>query len=334
MLWNRSHKVSAGFRLELTMNTPGAVSWRGYWPAAPTPFAADGSLDESAWRALLRLYAEHRVHGVLVNGTTGEWFSQTPQERRRVAEIAVAELSGRVPVVIGCGAFTAAECVRYGEHARSIGADGILTTPPPYAHPSQEEIYAFYRTLAEAVDLPLMVYNWPRGTAVDITVDTLARLAGLDTVVAVKDSSGDELKVADTCAALAGRVQVFGRFIHRRGMAVMAEFGGAGNIDGGGLGAPFAVPFYEAFWAGDMDLAREWSARYERLVALLVNGDYSSRFASPTSQLKAAMRLLGQPGGHVRPPLLPLEDPSVLLRLSAALDEAGLHPCSTSNGNR
>jgi 4-hydroxy-tetrahydrodipicolinate synthase len=316
------------------MNTPGAVSWRGYWPAAPTPFAADGSLDESAWRALLRLYAEHRVHGVLVNGTTGEWFSQTPEERRRVAEIAVAELSGRVPVVIGCGAFTAAECVRYGEHARSIGADGILTTPPPYAHPSQEEIYAFYRTLAEAVDLPLMVYNWPRGTAVDITVDTLVRLAGLDTVVAVKDSSGDELKVADTCAALAGRVQVFGRFIHRRGMAVMAEFGGAGNIDGGGLGAPFAVPFYEAFWAGDMDLAREWSARYERLVALLVNGDYSSRFASPTSQLKAAMRLLGQPGGHVRPPLLPLEDPSVLLRLSAALDEAGLHPCSTSNGNR
>ncbi|WP_405730742.1 dihydrodipicolinate synthase family protein [Streptomyces sp. NBC_01537] len=312
------------------MNTPGAVSWRGYWPAAPTPFAADGSLDESAWRALLRLYAEHGVHGVLVNGTTGEWFSQTPEERRRVAEIAVAELSGRVPVVIGCGAFTAAECVRYGEHARSIGADGILTTPPPYAHPSQEEIYAFYRTLAEAVDLPLMVYNWPRGTAVDITVDTLTRLAGLDTVVAVKDSSGDELKVADTCAALAGRVQVFGRFIHRRGMAVMAEFGGAGNIDGGGLGAPFAVPFYEAFWAGDMDRAREWSARYERLVSLLVNGDYSSRFASPTSQLKAAMRLLGQPGGHVRPPLLPLEDPSVLLRLSAALDEAGLHPSSST----
>ncbi|WP_413809724.1 dihydrodipicolinate synthase family protein [Streptomyces sp. OE57] len=316
------------------MTPTGAVSWRGYWPAAPTPFAADGSLDESAWRELLRLYTEHGVHGVLVNGTTGEWFSQTPDERRRVAEIAVTELSGQIPVVIGCGAYTADESARYGEHARSIGADGILTTPPPYVHPSQDEIHAFYATLARAVDLPLMVYNWPRGTAVDITVDTLAKLAELDTVVAVKDSSGDELKVADTCAALAGKVQVFGRFIHRRGMAVMAEFGGAGNIDGGGLGALFAVPFYEAYWAGDLDRAREWSARYERLVNLLVNDDYSSRFASPTSQLKAAMRLLGQPGGHVRPPLLPLEDPSALLGLSAALDEAGLHPCSTSTGKR
>jgi 4-hydroxy-tetrahydrodipicolinate synthase len=301
-----------------------ATPWRGYWPAAPTPFTADGALDEAGWRALLRLYVDHGVHGVLVNGTTGEWFAQSPQERRRVAEIAVEEVAGRIPVVIGVGAFTAEECVRYGEHARTIGADGILTTPPPYVHPSQDEVHAFYRTLAEGVDLPLMVYNWPRGTAVDITVETLVRLAGLPNVVAVKDSSGDELKVAETCAALAGTVQVFGRFIHRRGMAVMAEFGGAGNIDGGGLGAPFAVPFYEAYWAGDLDTARVWSARYERLVSLLVNGDYSSKFASPTSQLKAAMRLLGQPGGHVRPPLLPLEDPSGLRALSAALDEAGL----------
>lgn len=185
------------------MNTSGAAPWRGYWPSRTHPFSTDGSLDEDAWRALLALYAEHGVHGVLVNGTTGEWFSQTPEERLRVAEIAVAELSGQLPVVIGCGAYTAAESARYGEHARSIGADGILTTPPPYVHPSQDEIHAFYATLAGAVDLPLMVYNWPRGTAVDITVDTLVGLAELDTVVAVKDSSGDELKVADTCAALA-----------------------------------------------------------------------------------------------------------------------------------
>ncbi|MGK5529662.1 dihydrodipicolinate synthase family protein [Streptomyces sp. URMC 129] len=300
------------------------VSWRGYWPAAPTPFTADGAVDEAAWRALLRLYAAQGVHGVLVNGTTGEWFSQTPAERRRVAEIAVAELGGRVPVVIGCGAFTAAECAAFGEHARAIGADGILTTPPPYLHPSEDEIYAFYREIAETVAMPLMVYNWPRGTAVDIGVETAVRLAALDNVVAIKDSSGDELKVAETCAALAGSLRVFGRFIHRRGMAIMAEFGGDGNIDGGALGAPFAVPFYEAYWAGDLDRARAWSARYERLTGLLVNSDYSSKFASPTAQLKAAMRLLGQPGGHVRPPLLPLDDPARLALLSAALDESGL----------
>ncbi|MGH1554280.1 hypothetical protein ACRAWF_27090 [Streptomyces sp. L7] len=122
-------------------------------------------------------------------------------------------------------------------------------------------------------------------------------------MVAVKDSSGDELKVADTCAALSGRGPGL-RPLHppaRGPWPSWPSSAAPGNIDGGGLGAPFAVPFYEAYWAGDLDRAREWSARYERLVNLLVNDDYSSRFASPTSQLKAAMRLLGQPGGHVRP---------------------------------
>ncbi|MGF7238596.1 MAG: dihydrodipicolinate synthase family protein [Frankia sp.] len=300
------------------------VAWQGYWVAAPTPFDRDGVLDEPAWRALLGLYLRQGVDGVLVNGTTGEWFAQTSAERRRVAEIAVQELSGRIPVVIGCGAFTPRECVAFAEHATGIGADGILTTPPPYVHPSQPEIYEFYRTIAEAVPTPLMVYNWPRGTAVDISVSTAARLAELDTVVAIKDSSGDELKVADTCAALSGVIRVFGRFIHRRGLAVMAEFGGDGNIDGGGLGAVFAVPFYRAYRDGDLDEARVWSARYQRLVDLLVNPDYSAKFASPTAQLKAAMRLLGQPAGEVRPPLLPLTDPAKLTALGAALDQAGL----------
>jgi len=302
------------------------VTWRGYWVAAPTPFDHDGALDEPAWRDLLRLYHSQGVHGVLVNGTTGEWFSQTCGERRRVAEIAVEELSGKTPVIVGCGAFTARECVTFADHAHEIGADGILTTPPPYVHPSQDEIYEFYRTISESTPAPLMVYNWPRGAVVDISVATAIRLSELDTVVAIKDSSGDELKVADMCAELSGVIRVFGRFIHRRGLAVMAEFGGDGNIDGGGVGAPFAVPFYEAYWAGDLDEARRHSAQYERLVSLLVNTDYSSKFASPTSQLKAAMRLLGQPGGEVRPPLLPLTDPALLDGLPTALEQAGIDP--------
>jgi dihydrodipicolinate synthase/N-acetylneuraminate lyase len=195
-------------------------------------------------------------------------------------------------------------------------------------HPSDDETVAFFEACTRAVDIPWMVYNWPRGTAVDLDVATLLRLAELDGVGAVKDSTGDELKCAEGCAALSGRVAFFGRFIHRLGFAVYREVGGAGNIDGGGLGAIFAVPFFEAVWAGDLETARELSMRYTSLSSRLVRTDYSGRFASPTAQLKAAMRLLGQPGGYVRPPLLELDDPQVLRALSAALVESGLEPVS------
>ena len=128
-----------------------SVDWKGYWVAAPTPFMRDGAFDEGAWRKLLRLYHRQGVHGVLVNGTTGEWFSQADAERRRVAEIAVEELKGRMPVVIGCTTYTAAHTSDLGRHAREIGADGILSTPPPYAAPSTREVVAFYKAVAERV---------------------------------------------------------------------------------------------------------------------------------------------------------------------------------------
>jgi 4-hydroxy-tetrahydrodipicolinate synthase len=303
------------------------VDWRGYWAAAPTPFGPDGELDEPALRAILALYARQGVHGVLVNGTTGEWFAQTPAERRRAAEVAVDAVRGTdVVAVVGCTGYTPAETIALAEHARSAGAHGALATVPPYAHPTDAEALAFYRTVTEAVDLPWMVYNWPRGVAVDLSVELIAQLAGLDRVVAVKDSTGDELKALRACEAVVETVRFFGRFIHRRGMAFLTGLGGDGNIDGGGLGAPFAVPFYEAVWAGDLERARHFSDRYGALVAALVRDDYSARFASPTAQLKAAMGLLGQPGGTVRPPLLPLTDPAVLDALRAALAGAGLGP--------
>lgn len=307
-----------------------AASWRGYWVAAPTPFDASGALDEGQLRQLLRQYASQGVHGVLLNGTTGEWFSQSPAERRRVAEIGAEELDGVTTVVVGCTSYTPGETIELARHAAEAGVDGACATPPPYVHPSSDEVVAFFATVCTAVDLPWMVYNWPRGTAVDLDVETLTRLAELERVGAIKDSTGDELKCAEGCAALSGKVAFFGRFIHRLGFAVYRELGGAGNIDGGGLGAPFAVPFFEAVWAGDLERAREFSSRYVALSSSLVRSDYSGRFASPTSQLKAAMRLLGQPGGWVRPPLLELHDPGALEALAAALGSAGLKPVAAA----
>jgi len=299
------------------------IEWRGYWPAAPTPFAKDHSVDEEALRNLMQLYLAQGVHGILINGTTGEWFSQSLDERRRVAEIAVDEVGNKVPVVVGCTAYTPTEVIDLADHAREMGAAGALATPPPYVHPSQEEIFLFYKEITESVEMPWMAYNWPRGTAVDISVETASLIADLTNVVAIKDSTGDELKCMQTVEAVADRVRVFGRFIHPRGMAFMRGLAGDGNIDGGAIGAPFAVPFYEAIFTNDIETAHFFSRKYDALVQNLVHSDYSSRFASPTSQLKAAMSILGQPGGIVRRPLQPIAEHEIP-RLRAALTASGL----------
>ncbi|MEV0047941.1 dihydrodipicolinate synthase family protein [Nocardia rhamnosiphila] len=306
------------------------VSWSGYWPAAPTPFTASGELDTDALAALMDLYAGMGVSGVLVNGSTGEWFSQTGEERRTVAEVAVEAVAGRFPVVVGISAYTARQSSALAVHAASAGADGVLATPPPYVHTSPDETMQFFATVSTATSLPFMVYNWPRGVSVDMGTSPglFSRLADLDNVVAIKDSTGNWLSMLDTVEAVAGRVRVFGSFLHRRGLAALLGLGGDGNIDGGGVGAPFAVPFYRAVAAGDAESARAWADRYRAFSGRLINGDYSGVFASPIPQLKAVMNLLGQPGGAVREPLLPVTDASTLAALRNIIDESGIAEAS------
>lgn len=306
------------------------VAWSGYWPASPTPFTASGALDTDGLRELMELYARMRVDGVLINGSTGEWFSQSEAERRSVAEIAVAAVAGRFPVVIGISAYTAAESSALAEHAARAGADGVLATPPPYVHPTADETVAYYRTVSGATDLPFMVYNWPRGVSIDMgrLPGLFARLADLDNVVAIKDSTGDWLGMLDTVEELSARVRVFGSFLHQRGLATLLNIGGDGNIDGGGVGAPFAVPFYRAVAAKDAAAAKVWAARYRSLSGRLINGDYSGVFASPIPQLKAVMNLLGQPGGAVRPPLLPVTDAEILRSLEQIIEDSGIAAAS------
>ena len=300
------------------------VSWRGYWVAAPTPFTREGGLDERLWREELRLYHGQGVHGILVNGTTGEWFSQSDAERRRVAEIAVEELRGKIPVVIGCTTYTAAHSAELGRHAKDIGADGILSTPPPYAAPTSREIVAFYQAISDRVDLPLMVYNWARGVVVEITADTALELAKIDRVVAIKDSTANRMQAIATLEKVVDKIRVFGGFVNPLGLAVLRGLGGDGSIDGGGLGAPFAVPFYEAFWRGDFVAAGAAAYRYAALMSQLINPDWSGVYGSPQTQIKACMQILGQPGGWPRPPLCAIEDPVSLAALSDILASAGL----------
>jgi 4-hydroxy-tetrahydrodipicolinate synthase len=302
------------------------VNWKGYWIAAPTPFTKAGALDEAAWRNLLRLYLSQGVHGVLVNGTTGEWYTQTDAERRRVAEIAVDELRGKMTVVIGCTSYTAAHASEFGNHAKKIGADGMLSTPPPYAAPPQRDIVAYYQEISDNVDLPIMVYNWARGVVVEIMPETALELAKIDKVIAIKESSSNKALALETVEKLSDKVRIFGGFINRLGLALLRGIGGDGNIDGGGLGATFAVAFYEAFWRGDFETANKEADRYVALMSQFMNPDWSGKYAAPQAQIKACMNMMGQPGGYPRRPLLPVDSPETLAKLAEILASAGLLP--------
>jgi len=300
------------------------ISWRGYWPASPTPFGRDGALDLPALKETIRLYVEHGVHGILVNGTTGEWWAQTQVEREAVARTAVDAARGSVPVVVGVKHYVLDESVRLARSAAEAGASGVLSTVPPYIHPTDREALAWFRQLAERSPLPVMVYNWPRGVGVDLPADVLAELARTDNIAAIKESAGDELKTFAVLERVAGQVRFFARFVSRRGLAVLRELGGDGNIDGGGIGAIFGAGFYDAVWSADYARARELAARYQRVSGALVRSDYSGRFGSPVAQVKAVMRVLGQPGGFVRPPLLDVADSVAEEAVERALADSGL----------
>ena len=298
--------------------------WRGYWPASPTPFDQGGALDRPALRETIRLYAGHGVQGILVNGTTGEWWAQSRSEREDVARTAAEAARGAVPVVVGVTHYVLDESVRLAHGAAEAGAAGVLATVPPYVHPTEREALAWYRRLAERSPLPVMVYNWPRGVGVDLSAGLLAELARTENIAAIKESSGDELKTLDVLERTAGQVRFFARFVSRRGLAVLREMGGDGNIDGGGIGAIFGSGFYEAVWAGDYARARDLAARYQMVSRALVRSDYSGRFGSPVAQVKAVMRVLGQPGGFVRSPLLDVADSVAREAVEPALAGSGL----------
>ena len=301
------------------------VTWRGYWAACPTPFAADESYDAASHRELLEWYHDQGLHGVLINGTTGEWFSQSTDERMQVAENAIEAVGGRMTVVIGCTAYTAREASALARHAVAAGADGVESTAPPYVKPFDDEVVAYYEDLAAATDAPLMVYNWVHGTAVDMKADLVLRLAEIDTIVALKDSTPSLDQFFETAKAVIGKLRVFGPFMSTPGYAHLKEHGGDGFIGGGTVfGAP-DPQFWEDHWAGNDEACLAHARRTEELFPRLwLPGGWAGKYGGYQSQLKAIMKMLGQPGGEPRRPRLPVDDPGSLAEIRATLVEFGL----------
>ncbi|WP_406432078.1 dihydrodipicolinate synthase family protein [Streptomyces sp. NBC_00631] len=233
------------------------VSWKGYIAAAPTPFDRNGGLDTGRLRDVLAWFQQQRAHGVVVNGTTGEWVAQTVEERQTVLETARDAVAPDTPLLVGIGSIRPDESVVLGQHAASTGAVGALLTIPPSRWLRDDEIFDFFAEMARQIPLPLVVYNVPAVTGFDIPTELLARLLTIEGIVGVKDNTPSTERRVSTLRRLGGEHAVFSDVLEASTFQVFAEEQrGRGQI---GSGMPLGHRLADAFelvWAGDVEEAR------------------------------------------------------------------------------
>jgi len=283
-----------------------SIDWRGYMPAITTPFTASGDFDGKALAELVEWLVSEGMHGIVVAGTTGEWFSLSPSEKQQLFSIVSAQVKRRIPIVAGCNAYTPAEAIENAARASESKFDGILLTPPPYVMPSDREIAAFYRTVADGVDLPICVYNWPPGTNIDMSRELLEEIAEIEKVVALKNSSENIGKYCEVFFALKDRVRIFGFASNELGLSLLANEGLDGTMGAAGVLGRDQPSIYESVWKGDMDAARRFAGRDATIMRDWFKPSLTSKFGSAQAVFKEALNVQGLPGGYPRMPLLPL----------------------------
>jgi 4-hydroxy-tetrahydrodipicolinate synthase len=174
-------------------------NWTGCGTALVTPFAHDGAVDEAAVRRLARRQIDGGIHFLVPCGTTGESPTLSEDERVRIVELVVDEAAGRVPVLAGSGGYDTREVIRTAQRMKRAGAAGILSVTPYYNKPTPEGLFQHYSAIAGETGLPVIVYNVPGRTGVNVDVTTLVRLSGVPNIVGVKEASGNVSQMCDVC---------------------------------------------------------------------------------------------------------------------------------------
>jgi 4-hydroxy-tetrahydrodipicolinate synthase len=288
--------------------------FRGSIPALVTPFR-DGAVDEDALAGLVEWHVAEGSHGLVAVGTTGETPTLSHAEHERCIEIVVETAARRIPVIAGAGSNNTEESISLMRHARSVGADAALVVTPYYNKPSQRGLYSHYRALHDAVELPIIIYNIPGRSIVDMSPATMGELARLPRIVGVKDATGDVSRVSDQRLACgADFVQLSGEDASALGFNA---HGGTGCISVVANIAPrLSAEFQEAMLAGDYARALGYQ---DRMLPL-----HRAAFAEPNpAPTKYALSLLGKCTDEVRLPMVATEE-ATRERMRAAMRHAGL----------
>jgi 4-hydroxy-tetrahydrodipicolinate synthase len=283
-------------------------------PALVTPFK-DGEVDEQALRALVDFQITSGSHGLVPAGTTGESPTLSHEEHRRVVDICIDEARGRVPVIAGAGSNNTHEAVALARHAEKSGADAVLVVTPYYNKPTQEGLYQHFKAVNDAIGIPIIIYNIPPRSVIDMSVDTMKRLSDLPNIVGVKDATGDVARVSRQRHAMgADFIQLSGEDM--TALAAMAA-GGHGCISVTANVAPgLCAELMEAVFSDNWSHALKIQ---DRLIPL-----HAAIFAEPgVNGTKYALSLLGRVRNETRLPLVPVSPPSEAL-IRRAMVHAGL----------
>jgi 4-hydroxy-tetrahydrodipicolinate synthase len=284
--------------------------FEGVLPAIITPFDESGALDEKGFRANIELLCESGISGIVPCGTTGESATLTFEEHKKVVEIAVD--CSKVPVLAGTGSNSTAEAIELTKHAADIGADGALLIAPYYNRPNDRGLYEHFSRIAESCEIPLIVYNIPKRTGVEIKPELLARLCMINNIVGVKEASGSISTVSRIIELT--RQHDFSVLSGDDDMTLpMLSLGAAGVISVVANVAPRkTVEMVSAFREGNLEKARR--IHYELMP--LVRSMFLETNPIP---IKTAYRMLGLAAGPLRLPLAPMSEENER-KLKAALD--------------
>jgi 4-hydroxy-tetrahydrodipicolinate synthase len=288
--------------------------FKGSITALVTPMR-DGEIDEEAFREFIEWQIAEGSHGLVPVGTTGESPTLTHEEHRRVVEICIEAASGRVPVIAGAGSNNTREAIELARFAEKAGADGVLVVTPYYNKPNQEGLYQHYKAINDAIGIPIIIYNIPPRSVIDMNVETMARLFELKNIAGVKDATGKIDRVSLQREAMGPDfIQLSGD--DSTALAVMAH-GGHGCISVTANVAPKLLSeFQNACLAGDYRLALTYQDRLMPLhVALFLE-------PNPTG-IKYAMSVIGKMREDVRLPLVKVAAPTQE-KIRAAMVHAGL----------
>lgn len=280
-----------------------------------TPMHEDGSVDYAALRALIDWHIAEGTNCITVVGTTGESPTVTVEEHCEIIRVAVEQSAGRIPIMAGAGANSTAEAIELTRYAKQVGADCTLQVVPYYNKPTQEGMYQHFKAIAEAVDLPIMLYNVPGRTVVDMQAATALRLAQIPNIFGIKEASGD---IDRACQLIQNAPQNFSVYSGDDPTAVaLILLGGKGNVSVTANVAPRLVSqMCRAALSGDLVQARQLHYQITELNRLL--------FCEPNPiPVKWAVSRLGRCKGQLRLPLTPFSD-AHRPALEAAMKKAGI----------
>ena len=289
--------------------------FKGSLVALITPMRADGAVDEEAFARFVDWQIKEGTHGIVPVGTTGESPTLSHGEHRRVVEIAIEVAAGRVPVIAGAGSNSTSEAIELTRHAQQAGADAALVVTPYYNKPTQEGLFLHYAAIADSCDLPIIIYNIPGRSVVDMSVETMARLAKHKNIVGVKDATANLTRPLHTTRACgADFLQLSGE--DHTAVAYLAS-GGHGCISVSGNIAPRLLSEMHTAWQEGR--TADAMAIQTRLVPL-----HDAMFCETSpGPVKYAASLLGHGTAHCRLPMAPIAEASKA-RVRAALTEVGL----------